>query len=284
MSIPNGPTALRRIIGAELKRLRLAARKAQHEVAELSGIAQNSLSRYESGVSAMSNPVAEKLLTIYGVDEEQQAELLDLVKRSRRRRPKGEAKAAIWEPVEDLIALERDASKINEVAIQPVPGLLQTEAYARAMLGRGKLGADVVEDNVQARLARASILSGVFPVEYWAVIHESVLRCAVGGSETMAAQLAHIAELSKRPNITVQVLPDSAGAHPAISGPFMVLRFPIAPEYGVVYIDHLTGANYLDEPEEVAQYDDAYLHLIKMALSEQASVRFIKKLSQELYS
>ncbi len=284
MSTPDGPTALRRIIGAELRRLRASLGLTQKQAAEQAGIDPSAMVRYEGGVSSMSNPVAEKLFSVYGVEEDRKAEFLGLVKRSRKRRPRGEVRPAVWAPVEDLMALERDASSIREVAIQPMPGVLQTERYARTMLGRGKLGADVVEDNVQARLARASILLGEQPVEYWVVLHEAVLRCAVGGPEVMREQLEHVAELSKRPNITVQVLPDSAGAHPAVSGPFMELRFPIAPEYGVVYIDYLTGANYLDEPEEVAQYDDAYLHLIKMALSEQASLAFIKKLSKELYS
>ncbi|WP_199038619.1 helix-turn-helix domain-containing protein [Glycomyces salinus] len=284
MAAPSGPTALRRIIGAEMKRLRRESGKTQQDVADALGVFPNALSRYEGGVSSMSNPLAEKLLEIYSVEDDRRAELLDLAKRSRRRRPKGEARAEVWQPVEDLIALERDASTIQAVSLQPVPGMLQTERYARAMLGRGKLGADVVEDHVQARLARAELLSKEEPVEYWAVLHEAVLRCAVGGPGTMREQLAHIANLAKQPNITIQVLPDSAGEHPAISGPFYILRFPIAPEYGVVYHDYLTGALYLDEPEEVTQYDDAYLHLIKMALSEQASLRFIKKLSQELYS
>ena len=284
MSTPNGPTALRRIIGAEMRRLRLACGLTQKQAAEQTGIDPTAMVRYEGGVSSMSNPVAEKLFTIYGVDEERKTDLLDLVKRSRKRRPKGEERAVVWEPIEDLIALERDASTIREIALQPLPGMLQTEAYARAMLGQGKLGADVVEDHVQARLSRAALLTGDQRVDYWAVLHEASLRCAVGGATTMQGQLEHLTRLSKQPNITIQVLPDSAGAHSAIAGAFMMLRFPIAPEYGVVYIDYLTGANYIDEPEEVAQYDDAYLHLIKMALSEQASLAFIKKLSKELYS
>jgi transcriptional regulator with XRE-family HTH domain len=283
VSTPSGPTALRRIIGAEMKRLRVASGLTQRQVADQAGIDASAMPRYEGGVSSMSHLLADKLLDIYGVEEDRKVELLDLAKRSRRRRPRGEVRPTVWEPVEDLIALERDASTIQAVAIQPVPGMLQTEKYARAMLGRGKLGADVVEDHVQARLARAALLDGGEPVQYWAVLHEAVLRCAVGGAETMRQQLAHIIELAGRSNITIQVLPSEAGAHPAISGPFYILRFPIAPEYGVVYHDYLTGALYLDEPEEVAQYDDAYLHLIKMALSEQASLRFIKKLSQELY-
>jgi transcriptional regulator with XRE-family HTH domain len=266
-----------------MKRLRVASGLTQRQVADQAGIDASAMPRYEGGVSSMSHLLADKLLDIYGVEEDRKVELLDLAKRSRRRRPRGEVRPTVWEPVEDLIALERDASTIQAVAIQPVPGMLQTEKYARAMLGRGKLGADVVEDHVQARLARAALLDGGEPVQYWAVLHEAVLRCAVGGAETMREQLAHIIELAGRSNITIQVLPSEAGAHPAISGPFYILRFPIAPEYGVVYHDYLTGALYLDEPEEVAQYDDAYLHLIKMALSEQASLRFIKKLSQELY-
>lgn len=284
MTTPGGPTALRRIIGAELRRLRLASGLTQRQVADEAGVEQTALPRYEGGISSMSNPVAEKLFSIYSVEEDRKSELLDLVRRSRKRRPKGEARPAVWGPVEDLIALEHDASTIREVAIQAVPGMLQTEQYARAMLGRGKLGSDVVEDHVRVRLGRAAVLDKTEEFQYWVVLHEAALRCAVGGSEVMRGQLAHIAELSKRPNLTIQVLPDEAGAHPAISGWFAILRFPIAPEYGIAYHDYLTGAVYLDEPEEVAQYDDTYLHLIKMALSEQASLAFIKKLSKELYS
>jgi transcriptional regulator with XRE-family HTH domain len=283
VSTPSGPTALRRIIGAEMKRLRVASGLTQRQVADQAGIDASAMPRYEGGVSSMSHLLADKLLDIYGVEEDRKVELLDLAKRSRRRRPRGEVRPTVWEPVEDLIALERDASTIQEVAIQSVPGVFQTERYARAMLGQGKLGRDVVEGHVQVRLARSEILSKEEPVDYWVVLHEAALRCAVGGPETMREQLTYLTELAARSNVTIQVLPDSAGAHPATAGWFAILRFPIAPEYGVVYHDYLTGALYLDEPEEVAQYDDAYLHLIKMALSEQASLRFIKKLSQELY-
>lgn len=283
MTALGGPTALRRIIGAEMRRLRTASGLTQREVADRAGIEQTSLPRYEGGISSMSNPVAEKLLTIYGVDAERQAELLDLVKRSRKRRPRGYERAVVWEPVEDLIALERDAATIQAVVLQAVPGVLQTEAYARAMLSHGALGADVVEDHVQARLGRATILDRE-DLRYWVVVHEAALRCAVGGTAVMREQLEHLCEVAKRRNVTVQVLPDSAGEHPAVAGSFTILRFTIAPEYGVVYHDYLTGALYLDEPEEVAQYDDAYLHLIKMALSEKASLAFIKKLSRELFS
>jgi transcriptional regulator with XRE-family HTH domain len=283
MSAPSGPTALRRIVGAELRRLRIEKGVTQQEAAKAVGIGSNNLSRYESGVASMSNPVAEKLFEYYGVEAERVAELLELVARSRRRGQLKDIQGQVWKPVEDLIALERDAATIQAAAMQAIPGLLQTEHYARAMLSYGALGVEAVEDQVQTRLGRAAILERQ-DLSYWVVLHEAVLRCAVGGAAVMREQLEHVCEVAKRRNVTIQVLPDNAGEHPAVAGAFTILRFTVAPEYGVVYHDYLTGALYLDEPEEVAQYDDAYLHLIKMALSEKASLAFIKKLSRELFS
>lgn len=282
MNTPQGPTVLRRIIASELRRLRAKSNLKQHEVATATGIAPTTLSRYEGCVASMPNPVAEKLFTHYGIKGERLDELLGMVKESRKRGWLMDVKGRVWQPLEDLIALERDATSIQTMAVQVIPGVLQAEGYARAILQRGILGTEV-EHHVQSRLERASILSGDNPVKFWAVIHEAALRCAVGGKKVMREQLTHLAEKAQQPNITIQILPDSAGEHTAMTGAFNILRFKIAPHYGVVYLDYLTGSLYLDESTDVEKYDETFSHLMKTALSEKASLSFLKKTLEDLY-
>lgn len=282
MTTPQGPPVLRRIIASELRRLRAESNLKQHEVAKATGIEPTTLSRYEGCVASMPNPVAEKLFTHYGVEGERLEELLGLVKASRKRGWLMDVKGRVWQPLEDLVALERDATSIQTMAIQVIPGVLQTEDYARAVLQRGMLGKDV-EQHVESRMARAAILHHNEPVKYWAVIHEAALRCAVGGKKVMRNQVTHLAELAQNPNITIQILPDSAGEHAAMAGPFYILRFNIAPHYGVVYLDYFLGSLYLDETSDVGQYDESFNHLVKAALSEKASLSFLKKSLEDPY-
>lgn len=283
MNSPQGPTVLRRLVASELRRLRIAGGHKQQDVADYVGIAPNSLSSYEACTASMSNPVAEKIFKYYGVEDERLKELLVMVKGSRKRGWLMDIKGKVWQPVEHFVALERDASSIQEVAIQVVPGVMQTEGYARAVLQRGILGAEV-EQHIESRLNRASILERDEPVKYWGIIHEAALRCAVGGKKVMKEQLTRLSDLARKPNITIQVLPDSTGEHTAMSGPYSIFRFNIAPQYGVAYLDYLTGALYLDESNDVDQYAESFSHLIKSALSEKASLSFLNKLSEDLYS
>lgn len=277
-----GPTVRRRIVASELRRLRAEATVRQHIVAEAVGIEQSALSRYEQAKSSMTIPVAEKLLDYYGVTGDHRGALLEIVRGSRKRGRLANIKGRIWEPLVDLVALERDASVVQEMAIQVIPGLLQTESYASAILSTGLLGPEV-DQHVQARLARVEILMGDAPIDYWIIIREPALRCAVGGKPVMRKQLMHLIEMAAQPNITLQVLPDAAGEHVAMSTPFSILRFTMAPNYGVVYLDYHTGSLYLDHPDEVAVYDRAYQHLVKAALSREDSVRFITGIMEELF-
>lgn len=272
-----------RIIASELRRLRAKSGKQQQEAAAAVDVAPNALSRYESAVSSMQPAVAEKLFRYYGLEDDEMGPLIDHVKASRRRGLTTDIKGTVWEPLEDLVAIERDATSIQETAIRDVPGLLQTEDYARALLGAGIIGADV-EQHVTARMARKQVLQRDEPLDYWIVMCESSLRCGVGGRQIMQAQLAHLLELAENPDITIQILPDTYGAQPGLHGPFKIFRFKIAPTYGMVYLDYLTGALYLDDHNEVTQYDRAYRHLIKAALPEKKSMELMARTIKELYT
>ncbi|GIG61793.1 transcriptional regulator [Longispora fulva] len=281
MANPQSPSVYRRILASELRRLRSGSGLTQAQAEEAAGIGETSLSRYENGTNSMSIPVAEKLLTLYGEKQPRLGQLLELVKASRRRGGGQGLRGIIPTWFEDLVALERDASTVQQFALRVVPGYLQTERYARAVLSGGLIREDV-ERHVQARMARTLLLDGDEPFEYWVVLCESALRVLVGGRDVMREQLEHVAEMARRPNVTIQVLPDSHGAHASMNTEFQVLSFAIAPEFAVVYMDYPTGSLYLDVPTEVEPYHRAYTHLIKAALSDVQSLDMIKARAEEL--
>lgn len=280
MATQGNPTVRRRIFASELRRLRAAASLTQQQAEEAIGLGRASLSRYESCTSSPSVPVAKALLELFGVERTKLDALLDLVKGARARGWLKGFKGVVPTWFEDLVALERDASTIQELALHAIPGIMQTERYARAVLQAGILGLDV-EGVVKARLARAEILRQEKPPEYWVVLCESALDCVVGGPDVMREQLEHLAELAQHPHITIQVLPNSHGAHPSMTSPFIMLDFEIAPDFGVVYLDYLTGSLYRDEPHEVERYRRAYRHLIKSALPEGQSLQLITARAKE---
>lgn len=253
----------------------------QEQAEQAAQLSPTSLTRYETCRSAISVLAAKSLLTVYGVEGERLEALLELAKGARSRGWLKGFKGVVPHWLEDLVALESDASRVNEYATRVVPGYLQTERYARAVLSAGIPGANV-EQHVKARMARAKILDREKPPEYWLVLCESALRVLVGGPDVMREQLEHIAEVAQRPNVTIQVLPDDHGAHHNMSIPFIVLRFDIAPAFGVVYMDYPTGSLYRDEPDEVDEYHRAYQHMIKAALPDSRSLDLINRLAKDL--
>jgi transcriptional regulator with XRE-family HTH domain len=281
MTNSRSPSVDRRILASELRRLRGLAGLTQAQAEQAAGLGETSLSRYENATSSMNMASAEKLLRVYGVDDERLAQLLEVVRASRRRGGLTGVRGVVPTWLEDLVALERDASTVQELAIRVVPGYLQTEDYARAVLSAGLIGADV-ERHVRARMERARLLDRPEPPEYWLVIAESALQVQVGGPEVMRKQLERIVEIAQRPNVTIQVLPDSHGAHVCMHTAFIVLSFAIAPEFSVVYMDYPTGSLYRDEPAEVEHYHRAYRHLIKAALPDAQSLELIEQRARDL--
>jgi hypothetical protein len=162
--------------------------------------------------------------------------------------------------VEPYFGLEAAASFIRDWELQFAPGLLQTEAYARAVI---RLGNATSEEDVtrraEARLARQDILNREDPPRLWAVIDESAMRRPIGGRAVMREQIRHLIEMAEHPAVTLQVLPFSVGSHPAMGGPFTILRFSEPDLRDVVYIEQLTSAIYLDKPADV----DSYLEVME---------------------
>ncbi|MFD9631451.1 helix-turn-helix domain-containing protein [Streptomyces violascens] len=260
-----GGSVVRRILlGSQLRRLR-ESRGITREAAGYSIRASESkISRMELGRVSFKARDVEDLLTLYGVgDESERMSLLGLAKEANI--------AGWWHSFGDVlpgwfqtyIGLEGAASLIRIYEVQFVHGLLQTEAYAHAVVSRGMQGAPAaeVDKRVALRLERQKALVSERAPQFHAVLDEAALRRPYGERDVMRGQLKHLIEMSEQPNINLQVMPFSFGGHAGESGAFTMLRFPESDLSDIVYLEQLTSALYLDKAEEVAQYERAMARL-----------------------
>ncbi|HET9079050.1 MAG TPA: DUF5753 domain-containing protein [Trebonia sp.] len=179
--------------------------------------------------------------------------------------------------------LEESAALIRAYQPQVVPGLLQTEAYVRAITA-ASFPAENEEDTerrVALRLARQDLLKRPAPPEYWVVLEETVLRRPIGGPEVMRGQIGHLIECAARPEVTIQVLPFTAGWHPAMYGMFNLFRFPDDALPDVVYSEALTSAYYLNKPEETTQYTEALDRMGAQAATPDQTVTILREALKE---
>jgi hypothetical protein len=215
------------------------------------------MSRLETGrVGFKARDIAD-LLTFYEVtDEQQRAALLQLARSASSHGWWHDYSDVMPAWFESYVGLEEAAVSIRTYEIQFVPGLLQTEDYARAvtLLGHDAAPSAEIEQRVALRMARQALLTGPSPVHLWAVLDEAVLRRPAGRPGVMRRQLQKILEAAERPNVTIQVIPFAAGAHAAAGGPFSILRFAERDLPDVVYLEQLTSALYLDKRETVDHY------------------------------
>jgi len=246
----------RRRLAAELLRLREAAGLTQEEVAGRLEWDPSKLSRIENRQVGIIARDLRKLLDMYGVTDGEQREGYFAMAREGKQR-------AWWQSYGDvipseygtLIGLETEAVTISSYGQELVPGLLQTADYARAVIRafRPDDTADEITRRVEVRLARQAVLARDDPPRLWAVISEAVVRRAVGGQAVMAEQLRALASERERAVVTVQVLPFSAGEHPAMAGSFVILDFP-DPEPAAVYLENAASALYLERITDVQRY------------------------------
>lgn len=277
------PNVLRRITAAELVRYREAAGLDQVDIDEACELSRGSTSRYETCYSSMSATVARRIFTHLGVEGAELENLVAIAKGSRKRSTGGAPLSDLPNWFQSYTILEREASSITELSLNAVPGLLQTEDYARAVLRAGNLGAKT-EQYVTSRMKRRSVFEGNNPLSLWVIIHEGVFSKVVGSKQVMAAQLDHLVDLAITGEVTVQVIPNAIGAHFSMATSFSLLRFSVAPQFGLVYVEHHGGAYYYDHPVEVDKYDLALRHLMKSALSDNESVQLIEQTKENLYS
>ena len=257
-----GPTVRRLLVGAQLRRLRTERGISREQAGEAIRASEWKIHRLENGQVSFKDRDITDLLRYYGVTDPAQVD--GLVALAREANEPG-----WWQPYNDLLPqwfrayvdLESAAALIRTYEGQLVPGLLQTEDYTRAVLQGAHLDEpeEEVERRVALRMARQALLTRADGPRLWAVVDEAALRRPVGGREVMRAQLERLVEATKLPNVTLQVLPFGAGAHPAMVGAFSVLRFGDEDLPDVVYVEHLTNALYLDKRDDV----DQYLHVME---------------------
>jgi transcriptional regulator with XRE-family HTH domain len=264
---------LRRQLGAELRRLRERARRTVADVADQVGWSESKLSRIETAHTGVRKPDLERLLTAYGVDDATRARLLAVAGRSRQRAWWEAYGDALPDAYETLIDFEAEASSIFTYESQVVPGLLQTSEYASAVSQAAILDEpmDFVDQRVQVRMARQAVLTRDPPPELRAILDEAVLRREIGGPDVLHRQMLRLIEMSERPTITIQVLPFSAGAHPALNGSFILLEFPGGSDQPLAYSEGITGGVFRNKTEHVTHYRQNFEALRERSLSPEES-------------
>jgi transcriptional regulator with XRE-family HTH domain len=272
MVIPaaGGPTVLRILLGAQLRRLREAKRITLEDAGKRIRASHSKISRLETGRVGFKDRDIADLLTLYGVTDEDERDALRAL--ARRANAPG-----WWHDYNDVlpswfeayVGLEEVAIQIRAYEVQFVPGLLQTEDYARAvtLLGHDAASAREIERRVRLRMTRQAVLERADPPNVWAVIDEAALRRPAGSLAVMRGQLEHLGELALRPNVTIQIIPFQTGGHSAAGGPFSILRFAEPDLPDVVYLEQLTSALYLDKPEAV----DSYMRVMERVCMEAAT-------------
>ncbi|HEX6344942.1 helix-turn-helix transcriptional regulator [Umezawaea sp.] len=279
-----GPTALRIVLGAQLRRLREAAEISRADAGYSIRGSESKISRLELGRVGLKERDVADLLTMYGVTDQADREtFLEMVKRSNQPGWWHRFNDLMPDWFQDYVGLEEAATRILTYELQFVPGLMQTEDYARAIASHGRpdsAGQDV-ERRVRLRMNRQRILNRPGAPRLWAVVDESVLHRPIGGRDIMLAQLDHLLDLTKQAQITLQVVPYQLSGY-AAEGPFTMLRFgePELPD--LVYIEHLAGALYLDKRDEVELYSRVFDRLTVDALTPDRTRQMLAKVRAEI--
>ena len=259
------PTVRRRELGALLKQLRTQRGWTAEQVGGWLRFSPSKMSRLETGHRGANARDINDLCDLYGVDDEQRRRLLGLASEGKQR--------AWWQPLSlpysTYVGLESEAVSISDFGLGFIPGLLQTVDYAHAIVRAvsPEMVPEVVEQRVQARLARQKLLEQENGPQFDAVVDESVLHRTVGSRAVMREQLERLLELSERPKVTLRVIPYGAGALPAGNNKFIILSFASAEVKDVVFIEGLTRELYLDDPDEVETYHTTFRTLVQLAAS-----------------
>ncbi|GGO19211.1 transcriptional regulator [Microbispora rosea subsp. aerata] len=280
-----GPTVVRMMLGAQLRRLREARNISQDQAGHAIRASTSKICRLERGRTPFKRRDVADLLTLYGVvDSGEREAMLTLAEQA--------GTPGWWHQYNDLlpgwfevyVGLEEAATTIRTYEVQQVHGLLQTEDYARAAIRLRHQGASEsdVERRVGLRMRRQHLLDRADGPRLWSVVDEAALCRPLGGRAVLRRQIEHLIETAERPNVTLQVLPFRAGGHAAVGGPFTILRFAEPDLPDVVYLEQLSSALYLDKQEDVDGYTAVMNDLSVQAESARATVTMLRTILREL--
>jgi transcriptional regulator with XRE-family HTH domain len=277
------PTVRHRRLAAELRRLRDAAGLTQEEVSERTGKDRSTLYRLENAQQRPQRSTLIQLLDLYGASDEQRTELLALLREAGQRGWMQIDRSDLREIYADYISFESEARSVSNYESLFIPGLLQTEHYTRAVI-RGILphaSMAQVESRVTARMERQALLTRENPPQLWAIMDEAAVRRVVGGRTVMREQLGRLRDAAALPNVTVQVIPYDAGAHPGMPGSFIVLEFPDPADQSLVYLDSMAGDLFLEDDMEIRRYILMFEHLRAAALRPDESAALLAGIVEE---
>ncbi|GAA5191612.1 helix-turn-helix transcriptional regulator [Rugosimonospora acidiphila] len=287
------PTVRRRRLGLILRGLRERQGLTGEQVGAAVERSGSWVSRVETGRVGLRSRDLTDLLNLFGVDDGMvRAELAALAREGKQRGWWSKYADSLSGPYATYIGFEAEAARLQVYETLTVHGLLQTEQYARALFRAAlpKLDAEAVDRRVSVRLARQrSLLTpdpgaaapAAGPLELWAIFDESVLHRHIGGQDVLRGQLEHLYGVSELPNVTVQILPFTAGAHPGMLGSFTVIKFAAESDPDVVYVEGITG-DIFAESEDARWYNVVFEHLLANALSPPASRERIARAIKEL--
>lgn len=273
----NTPTMRRRQLGEELRRLREAAGKTQEDVHRYTNVPATTISRMETGKRRVSVTFLKAVLPLYGVGSPLAEDLERLARESSGR--------GWWVGYGDIVpvwfgqflGMETAADELWTYESEYVPGILQTSRYTEATrTAMATVPSEGSEKLVAVRSTRQKRIANDAPVILKVVLNEAVLRRVVGAPDVMREQLAYLIEAAARPNVTLQVLPFAAGAHPGMLGPFTALRFR-QQSLNTIYIELDGGAVYWDKPLAVERYTASFRRLTELALSEKDTISLLKE-------
>ena len=284
MAASTSPTLRRRRLASELRRLREQAKLTCDEVGARIGCTGSRISRIENGRLGIRPGDVHELLEIYQVTGPLRDQLVQLAREARKRGWWQAYNDVLTDEMKTFVGLEAEATSIMNYEAHYIPGLLQTEAYARELFlaWRPSVSAEAVERLTRVRMARQDVLAKSDRPTLWAVLDEAVLQRAVGGPGVMREQLHHLLTLSEHGQVTLQIFPFRSGAYHPMGSGFIVFEFPEPADQPIVYLENLAGGLYLEDPAEVAQCIVGFNHLRANALPDHESAALIAQVAKSL--
>jgi len=284
MTRRTSPTVRRRRLATELRRLRKESGKTREQVADFVSCSPSTITKIEAASTGAPPAYVARMLEFYGVDETTREAWQAIAKQARRRGWWTPYSRDIPEWFTIYVGLEEEASKIREYECEIIPGLLQTEDYIRELMRAAHVQASAEEADrrVAVRLKRQQLLHSDGAPDLWIILGEACLHREVGGREVMHEQLLRLCEISRLDNVTVQILPFSAGAHPSMQNGFVILGYPDPIDPDVVYVEYRTGSIYLEQQSEIEVHEKVFDHLRAKALSLEDSYTLIERIAGKM--
>ncbi|MEU3183321.1 helix-turn-helix transcriptional regulator [Streptomyces sp. NPDC006923] len=287
MSEPrSAPTVGQVVLGRRLQDLRERAGLKREEAAKLLRVAPATVRRMETAEVTLKIPYVQILLRAYGIPETEADAFVELTEEAN--------KPGWWQRFHDIlpdwfsmyVSLEGAAALVRAYEPHFVPGLLQTEEYARSVMHAGAVGQarpEEIERHVALRMERQSLLTRTDAPRFWVIMDETVLRRPVGNSpDVMRAQIDRLLEAAAMPNVTLQVAEFASGHHPGTYGPFVIFRFAVPELPDMIYSEYLTGAVYLDARPEVATHLEVMDRMAAQAATAQRTKEILRDVRKEL--